>query len=86
MNRHAYPLGVLAMVLAVAGSVRQHRRRLGRVGDLPFGLAFGLVGIACGMTGAAVASRLPANPVGWLILAMGVGPARRQPQLGVGRA
>jgi len=72
-GRLAYPLGVLAMALAVAGSVVSTAVDWAGWGDLPFGLAFGMVGIASGLTGAVVASRQPANPVGWLVLAMGVG-------------
>lgn len=73
MSRLAYPLGALAMALAVVGSVVSTAVDWAGWGDLPFGLAFGLVGIASGLTGAAVAARLPVNPVGWLVLAMGLG-------------
>ena len=41
--------------------------------DLVFAVSFCALGIACGLTGAVVAARVPGNAVGWLILAIGLG-------------
>ena len=41
--------------------------------DVAFGVMFGLVGLASAVTGAVVAARVRGNPVGWLILGLGLG-------------
>ena len=46
---------------------------LSRDQALRFALAFGAVLISTAVVGAVVASRLPHNPIGWILLAMGVG-------------
>ena len=68
-------LCVLAVVTGVAGTCVQvpvwlHR---GDVGELIFTLGFAVLAVAGGITGATVASRVPENRVGWLILGQGVG-------------
>jgi hypothetical protein len=67
-------LGLLAVGTAIGGAVVQipvwlHR---GDVGEVIFALAFAVLGVAGGLTGATVASRIRENRVGWLILWQGV--------------
>jgi hypothetical protein len=66
-------LAALAIVLVIPGAAATTAVDWTNPGDLPFGFGFALMGICCAATGAVVASRLPANPVGWIVLAMGTG-------------
>jgi hypothetical protein len=68
-------LGAIAVGTAVAGAgvliplvVKQRD-----TGEVIFVLAFALLAVGGGVTGATVASRAPENRVGWLILAQGLG-------------
>jgi hypothetical protein len=74
MGRSVF-LGAVAVATGLVGSAVQvpvwlHR---GDVGELIFTLGFAVLAVAGGITGATVASRVPDNRVGWLILAQGVG-------------
>jgi hypothetical protein len=73
MKRLPVLLAGLAITLCVPGAVVTSLVQWTSWADLPFGVMFCLLGIASAVTGAAVASRLPRNPVGWLILALGLG-------------
>jgi hypothetical protein len=70
VKRRAVGLGVLAVVTAVVGGGVLAARWLeaGDVGEVIFVVAFGILAIAGGLTGAVVAARVPENRVGWLIL------------------
>ncbi len=61
---------MLAVVTAVAGAAVQLPVWLSRgdAGEVIFILGFALLAVAGGVTGATVASRVPGNRVGWLIL------------------
>jgi hypothetical protein len=73
MRRLPVTLAVLAVVLTIAGAVTNGWLDRASVVDIGFGVAFGLVGVACAVTGAVVASRVRGNPVGWIILLLGLG-------------
>jgi hypothetical protein len=73
MSRLAWGLGALAVVLVLPGTILATAVDLKDPGDLPFGFGFALMGLACAATGSIVASRVPANPVGWIVLTMGIG-------------
>ena len=73
MRRLPWALALVATVLAVGGSAASSAINWTGIVDLPFAIAFALLGVASAATGAVVASRLPRNGVGWLILALGVG-------------
>jgi hypothetical protein len=73
VSRLAWGLGGLAVLLVLPGSILSTAVDLEDPADLPFGLGFALMGLACAATGSIVASRVPANPVGWIVLAMGIG-------------
>ena len=62
-----------AIVLVVPGAALNTAVEWTDAGDLPFGVGFALLGVASAVTGAVVATRVPRNPVGWIILAMGLG-------------
>jgi hypothetical protein len=73
MTRLAYPLAAVAIALSVPGAVLTTWVGWTGWADLPFGLAFSLLGVLSAVTGAAVASRLPTNAIGWIILGLGLG-------------
>jgi hypothetical protein len=75
VTRRPVLLGGLALVTAVIGAAVQvpvwiHR---GDVGELIFTLGFAVLAVAGGITGATVASRVPENGIGWVILLQGLG-------------
>ena len=74
MRRAAW-LGALAVVTALAGGgpLLAVWVRDGEVGEVIFVLGFGVLAVAGGITGAVVATRVPENRVGWVILAQAVG-------------
>ena len=72
-QRLAYTLAALAVVLSVPGSVATTWLDWTSPADVPFGLAFALLGVVGALTGALVASRVPGNSVGWLLLVLGLG-------------
>ncbi len=41
--------------------------------DLPFGIAFAMMGTLSAVTGAVVAARVSSNAIGWIVLALGLG-------------
>ena len=73
MRRLPIALAAVACVLSVAGSGASSVINWTSIVDLPFAVAFALLGVASAATGAVVASRLPRNAVGWLILGLGLG-------------
>jgi hypothetical protein len=73
VNRLAWGLAALAILLVVPGAAGTTAVDWKDAGDLPFGVGFALMGVASAATGALVASRVPGNAVGWIVLAMGVG-------------
>ena len=68
MRRLAYPLATLAVVLAVVGATVIIWMEWNGAADLVFAHPLPLVGVASAVTGGVVASRVPTNSVGWLIL------------------
>ena len=68
--RLAWTLCGVALALVLTGPASL---MLSRDGALIFSLAFGSVLVSTAVVGAVVASRLPHNPIGWILLAMGVG-------------
>ena len=73
-RRLAFALWALAVVLVIPGPVLTTVVDVSR-GDIPYLIAFVAVQLAAATTGAVVASRLPANPIGWIFLGMGAGLA-----------
>jgi hypothetical protein len=73
--RRAGWLGSLAVVTAVGGGgpLLWVWAQDDNVGEVIFVLGFGLLAIAGGITGAVVATRVPENRVGWVILCQAVG-------------
>ena len=72
MSRFAHSLAALAVLLAsvgVAGIFLLHPSG----GDLAFASVCGCIGVASAVTGSMVASRMPGNAIGWLVLGQGVG-------------
>ena len=68
--RLAWTLCVAALVLVLTGPASL---MLSRDQAWPFSLSFGAVQISTAVVGAVVASRIPRNAIGWVLLAMGVG-------------
>lgn len=73
MTRLAYGLAAFAIVTVVPGSAVITRLDWTGPGDLLAGALFALLGVTSAVIGALVASRVPTNAVGWLILGLGVG-------------
>jgi hypothetical protein len=73
MRRLAYTLAAAAVVLTVLGATVTTWMEWKGPGDLVDGTLFALVGVTSAVTGAVVASRVPPNSVGWLILGLGLG-------------
>ena len=72
-RRLPWLLAGLALVLVVPGAAAAIAIDWTDAADLPFGFALALMGVASAATGALVATRVPGNAVGWIILAMGLG-------------
>jgi hypothetical protein len=66
-------LAVVAVVAAVPGAVVTTWLEWTGPTDLLFGVIFALLSVASAVTGALVASRVPTNSVGWIILGLGLG-------------
>jgi hypothetical protein len=66
-------LWVAAIVLVVPGAIVNALLDYRDAIDLVAGFGFALLGLSAATTGAVVATRVPANAVGWIILAIGLG-------------
>lgn len=66
-------LWIVAVVLVVPGAIVNAMLDYNDAIDLVAGFGFALLGLSAATTGAVVASRVPANAVGWIILAIGLG-------------
>ncbi|MDQ3105774.1 MAG: hypothetical protein M3Q87_11300 [Actinomycetota bacterium] len=73
MTRLPACLAVVAVLLTLAGAGTSIALDWDSAVDVVFGVAFALVGVGSAITGAVVASRVRANPVGWIILGLGLG-------------
>jgi hypothetical protein len=73
MSRLAHSLAALAVLLAVPGAAVSIWLRPSGSGDVTFAIICASIAVASSLTGATVASRLPTNRVGWLVLGQGVG-------------
>lgn len=73
MRRLPTALAVLAVLLVVPGAATSTAVDWVDSVDLLVGVAFATLGVACAVTGAVVATRVPGNAVGWIILGLGVG-------------
>ena len=70
-SRLAWALWVLTLLL-LPGMVLQLSLNWAGPTDIPFAIGFIAVQLGCATAGAIISSRLPANAVGWIFLAMGV--------------
>jgi hypothetical protein len=66
-------LWAVAVVLVVPGAIVNALLDYVDAIDLVAGFGFALLGLSAATTGAVVATRVPANAVGWIILATGLG-------------
>jgi hypothetical protein len=66
-------LWVLAVVLVIPAAVANTLLDYMDAIDVVAGFGFTLLGLGAATTGAVVASRIPDNPVGWILLALGTG-------------
>jgi hypothetical protein len=73
MTRLAYGLAAFAIVTVIPGSAVTTWLDWTGPADLLAGTLFALLGVTSAVIGALVASRVPSNAVGWLILGLGVG-------------
>jgi hypothetical protein len=73
VRRLPLTLGVLAVLLGIPGAGAMAVLDGTGPGDLVVGAGFGLLGVASAATGVLVASRVPGNAVGWIILGLGLG-------------
>jgi hypothetical protein len=73
MSRLAWAIATLAMLLAIPGAAVAIWLHPGGGGDITFAILCAFIAVASSLTGATVASRLPSNTVGWLVLAQGLG-------------
>ena len=71
--RPPWVLCALAVGLVVPGAVANALLDYPAVTDLVSGLGVTLLGIGAATTGALVATRVPGNAVGWILLALGTG-------------
>ena len=70
-SRLAWALWVLTLLL-LPGTILQLSLNWAGPTDIPFAIGFVAVQLGCATAGAIISSRLPANAVGWIFLAMGV--------------
>jgi len=70
-SRLAWALWVLTLLL-LPGTILQLSLNWAGPTDIPFAIGFLAVQLGCAIAGAIISSRLPANAVGWIFLAMGV--------------
>ncbi len=73
MNRLTLSLCIVASALTVAGAAVGAWAGPTDWEDAILAFSFSWVGIACAVTGALLAGRIPGNAVGWLILSIGLG-------------
>ena len=71
--RLAWSLWGVALVAVPLGPVLQFLVASEGVGDIPFAIAFVCVQLGMATAGAVVAAQQPANSIGWLLLATGLG-------------
>jgi hypothetical protein len=72
-HRLPWTLCAIAVPMVIAGSVTNAVLGDSDTADLVSALGFSLLGIGAATTGAVVATRVPGNAVGWIMLALGTG-------------
>ena len=73
MRRIPWVIAAAAAALTIGGVATNVWLDRGSPVDVAFGVVFGLVGLSSAVTGAVVASRVRGNPVGWVVLGLGLG-------------